>query len=133
MTRHLLALALAAFLAFGGGVALACSCARYANAAAHAAEADVIFRGRVISTAPDGQYQQHTTFEVLETLKGEARATLVVRHGGAALAGAACGIVYRVGAEVLVIAHGGEGDLVTSSCSAPRWDIAAYRAALAQP
>jgi hypothetical protein len=130
MKRLLAALAFSA-MALSAGAALACSCVRYASAAEHAAEADVIFVGRVVSTEAVTDMRQATTFEVSETLKGETSARRVVMHGGAAMAGSACGIVYRVGQEALVIAHRGEdGVLGTSSCSAPRWEVGAYRDAL---
>lgn len=131
MTKPFIALIAAAFMLFSGGVALACSCVRYASPAEHAQEADVIFRGRVVESAAAGPMQSTTRFEVLETLKGEPSAEAAVRHTDERGAGAACGIAYRVGEEALVIAHRSEsGALRTSSCSAPRWSIENYRAAL---
>lgn len=120
------------FFALSAGAALACSCRPFASAAEQAEGADVIFRGRVIATERVGEYRQSTTFEVLDALKGDTAPRQTVSHGGAAMVASACGIVYRVGAEALVIAHRGDtGELSTSACSAPRWPIEAYREALA--
>lgn len=122
------------FFALIAGAALACSCRPFASAAEQGESADVIFRGRVIATARVSEYRQNTTFEVLETLKGDAAPRQIVSHGGAAMAASACGIVYGVGQEALVIAHRNEAaELSTSACSAPRWPIEAYRQALAAP
>lgn len=115
----------------GAGVALACSCMQYPNAAAHAADADVIFVGRVVATEAQSPTQQATTFKVLETLKGESVRRRIIYHGGAEMTAAGCGIAYRFGDTALVIAHRGNGQLSTSSCTAPRWPVEAYRDAIA--
>lgn len=122
----------AAAIALSASVALACSCADFPSAAAHAASADAIFVGRVVDTRHFGEFQQRTTFEVTESIKGNLGARVTIQHGGANMVGSACGMVFRVGREELVIAHENDDVLYTSSCAAPRWEAAEYRAAMAQ-
>lgn len=130
MTKPLAALIAATFALFAGSVALACSCVRYANAAEHAAQAETMFVGRVLTSTPAEGLRSTTRFTVLETLKGEASGEIDVIHVDERGAGATCGIGYTAGQEVLVIASTSARGLVTSSCSAPRWPIEEYRAAL---
>jgi len=130
-------LALAAAFTFTT-VALACSCRPLANAAEHVAHADMIFRGRVLTSVPNPTAPETfaiTTFEVTAPLKmlpywDPASGAIEVRHASTR-DGPQCSIWYEEGQEVLVIARvGADGYLHTSSCDAPRWPEADYRAAL---
>lgn len=136
--RHLLSiLAFVTAIAFTT-IALACSCRPLANAAEHVAYADTIFRARVLSSAPNPASPDIfaiTTFEVTAPLKmlphwDPTSSTIEVRHA-ATRNGPQCSVWYEAGQEVLVVAHlGRDGYLHTSSCDAPRWPEADYRAAL---
>jgi hypothetical protein len=118
-------------------VALACSCRPLANAAEHAAHADTIFRGRVLTSTPNPASPEIfaiTTFEVTAPIKmmphWTPTSTIEVRHASTRN-GPQCSIWYEAGQEVLVVARAGrDGYLHTSSCDAPRWPEADYRAAL---
>ncbi|MEZ6023418.1 MAG: hypothetical protein R3C16_08430, partial [Hyphomonadaceae bacterium] len=71
------------------GAALACSCVGFATAADQAANADAIFRGRVISSTPLPGYEDTarvTTFALVSPLKmpaqwGAPPDTIEVVHG----------------------------------------------------
>lgn len=129
MPLRTLLLALAA-LGLSAGAALACSCVRFPTAAAHVAATDVIFIGEVERSAAvaGAQHQRATTFRVIETLKGEVGEQATVGHSEDICC--VCGIEFKAGERVLVFAHRSEGGLATSSCSAPRFSEAQYRAAL---
>jgi len=133
--RLLLAAALA-FTVLTTAIAYACSCRPYADAAAHAADADLIFRGRVISTTPHPEAPETysiTTFELISPIKlppnGAPPPEQVVVHHASNQNGPQCGIWYEPGQEVLVLAQSRRGlPVSTSSCLAPRWSEAEYRA-----
>lgn len=129
---------IAFFAAFASHtVALACSCRPLASAAEHVASADTVFRGRVLSSAPDPSAPDlfaMTTFEVTAPLKMLSHwapsQPIIVRHA-ATRDGPQCSIWYEAGQEVLVAARAGaDGHLHTSSCDAPHWPENDYRAAL---
>lgn len=135
---RLLIAALAALALGAFGTALACSCPPIANAAEHAGQADTVFRGRVVSSRPDPAAPEIfaiTSFEVTAPLKmmhywDPRSETIEVRHA-ANRDGPQCAIWFEVGQETLVVARvRGDGYLHTSSCDAPRWPEADYRAAL---
>jgi len=118
-------------------IALACSCRPLADATEHVAHADAIFRGRVLTSVPNPAAPaifSITTFEVTAPLKmpphWNSAAAVQVRHASTR-DGPQCSIWYEEGQEVLVIARvSQDGHLHTSSCDAPRWPEANYRAAL---
>jgi len=126
--------AIAATALLASSVALACSCAGFGSATAHAAAADAIFRGRAIEwrTVP-GARAAVTTFEILEPLKSPTawaatpqRVDIV--HG---IDDASCGVRFSQGRDTLVAARFGEdGQLHTSLCFLPQFPDSAYREAL---
>lgn len=125
-----------AFTALTSAIAYACSCRPYANVAEHAADADLIFRGRVISTEPHPEAPETfsvTTFEMISPIKlppndEPAPEQVVIQHPSNR-DGPQCGIWYEPGQEVLVLAQWRRGlPLTTSSCLAPRWSENEYRA-----
>ncbi|MBW3559219.1 MAG: hypothetical protein KY449_05520 [Proteobacteria bacterium] len=125
--------ALAAAVALStAGAALACSCMPQTSAAEHLAGTDLAFTGRVLGTRVDVQGYAVTRFRVAETLKGRAPRTVAVSHH---TMGATCGLSYRPGARVLVLAERREGGVWrTSLCSAPQFPEVEYRqAARARP
>ena len=125
--RLALALSAAAAGLAVAGAALACSCVPYRSAAEQLAATDLMFRGRVVSASTTGEGAAVTSFRVLEVIKGRASGTLRVRHR---LDGASCGVRFRPGATVLVLAHrGNHGAWRTGLCSAPRFPEADYRRA----
>lgn len=132
---RVLAALFAALLLLTSGVALACSCAGWPSAAAHAEAAHAIFRGRVVETrpAPKGRRAVITTFEMLEPMKSPptwraAPALVDIVHG---IDDASCGVQFSRGRETLVAARlGEEGQLHTSLCFLPQYPDDAYRNAL---
>ncbi|MBL8559453.1 MAG: hypothetical protein JNM47_12070 [Hyphomonadaceae bacterium] len=130
---------IAAALAFSlSGIALACSCRPLADAAEHAANSDAIFRGSVIASIPDParpDFFSITTFQIIAPLKWPSGwdappETIEVRHASAQN-GPHCAIWYEPATTALVVARVGQDRLLhTSSCDAPRWPEADYRAAL---
>jgi hypothetical protein len=111
--------------------AAACSCVAFASAEEHLAGTDIVFIGRVVDSepAPQGRHRMVTTFEVIETLKGAPSRVVRVEHSADVCC--ICGLTFRRGQQGLVFAHAGaDGGLSTSSCSAPRFSLDEYRAAL---
>jgi hypothetical protein len=95
------------------------------------AQTDVVFIGRVVESepAPQGAHRMVTTFEVIETLKGAPGRVVRVAHSADICC--ICGLTFRRGQQGLVFAHArADGSLGTSSCSAPRFSLDEYRAAL---
>jgi hypothetical protein len=121
-------LAVFALLFFNTAPALACSCVHYGSARAHLRQTDLVFIGIVQSTERIAQGDMRTTFLVSETLKGEARRTMVILHNDGA--GGMCGIMFAPGGRAMVFANERDGLFYTSACNAPRFDEARYRAAL---
>lgn len=118
-----------AALGLSAGASLACSCLRAESAASHAAMADVVFAGRAIDTRRLGPNEAATSFRVEAALKGRTGGVVQVGHG---LESAACGVTFRPGERVLVLAsRGPRGELRTSLCSRPQFPEAEYRRALA--
>lgn len=118
-----------AVLMLNAAPAIACSCVSYANAREHVSRTDVIFIGVVERSHRVGEFRLRTTFRVSEVLKGQVGSEAIVHHGDDTCC--ICGIVYEPGARVMVFAHqGDDGRLNTSSCAAPRFPEAEYRAAL---
>ena len=121
----------AAVLAFAASMAaaapaLACSCIGPTSAAEQLQGADLVFRGRVQASA-SSPLEATTTFRVLETIKGRAGRTIRVGH---ARDSAACGVTFRRGSVVTVIAdRDAQGRLRTSLCSLPRFPLEDYRRA----
>ena len=111
---------------FAAGSALACSCIAQTSAAEQLQGADVVFRGRVQSSASTPT-EATTTFRVIETIKGRAGRTVRVRH---ARDSAACGVTFRRGSTVTVVAdRDPQGALRTSLCALPRFPVEDYRRA----
>lgn len=122
-----IAAAVAASALLVAGAAWACSCRPYNSAAEQFAQADVMFVGRVVSTTERDRRSATTRFEVLRTLKGQRRTDVDIRHpfndGGAG-----CGVEFRPGQTVTVIAHEGEDGLATNLCAMPRFPLEDYEA-----
>lgn len=112
------------------GAALACSCAPPSSAAEQLAATDLAFRGRVLDTRVDREGWAVTRFQVAETLKGRAPRTVAVSHHTIS---ATCGLTYRRGVSVLVMAERRGAEWRTGLCSAPRFPIADYRRAARTP
>jgi|CXWL01.1.fsa_nt_gi hypothetical protein len=133
---RLLISAALAFTIVGTAVAYACSCRPYANVAEHAADADMIFRGRVISSEPNPAAPDLfsiTTFEMISPIKmppnDRPPPDRVAIHHASNPDGPHCSIWYEPGQEVLVLADWSpNGEVRTSSCLAPRWSEDEYRA-----
>ena len=126
--RPILAVALVVAAVAAPAAALACSCMRQESAAAHLRAADLAFEGRALGTrvAPGGEAV--TRFRVSQVLKGRRVPNTV--EVGHQTNGAACGLSYRPGAAVLVLAHRVEPNRHrTGLCSTPQFPLAAYRTA----
>ena len=118
----------ASTLLAAAGAALACSCVPYASAAEQLAEADLLFKGRVVEERVHGRTSATTTFAVTEVIKGPAMRRVSLNHR---LDGAACGVRFRPGAAVLLLAHRApDGTLRTGLCSRPRFPEGEYRRAV---
>ena len=121
------AAALAAALALAAApAAWACSCIRQSSAAEHLASTDLTFTGRVLGTRVAADGAAVTRFQVAETLKGRAPRTVAVSHHTVS---ATCGLTYRRGARVLVLAERRGAEWRTSLCSAPQYPESDYRRA----
>ena len=123
-TKLAAVVAAAAFSA--GTAALACSCVMFSSAAEQLKMTDVAFRGTVTSERLDREGGAVTTFRVVETIKGRAPRTVRVSHR---VESAACGLRFKRGATVLVLAHQEEGRLSTGLCSQARFPVDQYRRA----
>lgn len=129
MSARLLSTGIAlAFAAFAGD-ALACSCERFRDAASQLARAELAVLARAEWSKPDpraaGSNRQVTRFQVLRTIKGEARAVWEITHG---VDGGACGVVFKPGEEYLVLAEPFQGQMATMQCLRPFFPIADYKA-----
>ena len=125
---HILAAALA-LVAISASTAWACSCLRAPDAESHLAGASVMFSGYVQSTKVDRQAggSAVTRIRVVRTLKGRPLPVRVVRHGTDP---AACGIAFRRGQFVTVLASASKDGLRLSLCgSTPQFPLADYERA----
>lgn len=115
---------------FMSGTASACSCLMERSAEGHlrVVKPALVFKGIAVSERRRRADEVTTRFRVLEVLRGQAGRTVALRHG---LDESACGLRYRRGQTVLVMAHlGRDGRLHTSLCSQPFFSEAEYRRAL---
>jgi hypothetical protein len=113
--------------AFSASAALACSCVIFNSAAEQLARSDVAFRGRVIGERLDPVGGAVTSFRVVEAIKGRTARTVQVRHR---VDSAACGLRFKAGSTVLVLAHRTPGErLETGLCSQPRFAVDEFRRA----
>jgi hypothetical protein len=125
--RPVLAALTAALALSAAGTAWACSCIRQNSAAEHLAGTELAFTGRVLGTRVAADGSAVTRFQVRETLKGRAPArTLAVSHHAVS---ATCGLTYKRGATVLVLADRRGSEWRTGLCSAPQFPEADYRRA----
>jgi hypothetical protein len=130
MRTVLASLAAAAALLSAGG-ALACSCAPPTSAAEQLAATDLAFTGRVLGTRVGRDGSAVTRFRPTSVIKGQASGVVAVTHH---TDDATCGLTYRKGASVLVLADRDGGSWRTGLCSAPRFSEAGFRqAARARP
>ena len=126
MRTILAAAALAAGLA-AAAPALACSCVPYRSAAEQLAGAELAFKGKVMADRADGPGRAVARFRVYSVIKGQVGLAVQVRH---TLDSASCGVRFRPGQTVLVLAHrGADGFWWTGLCSAPRFPEDQYRRA----
>ena len=115
-------------LALSAGSALACSCLRPESAAQHAREADVVFKGTPIGSRRTREGDAVTVFRVGDVLKGRLGSTVEVLHGTSS---AACGLTFRPGQPVLVLADRAAGGRIsTNLCWQPMFSERQYRQAL---
>lgn len=131
--RLSLPLTLAAAFAASATVALACSCVEWQTPQAQLEEMDLAVARAVWTRQEQGRgpYEGVTLFTVERTLKGEARQQWRVAHivddGGAT-----CGIEFRPGERVLLMATMEEGRLKTGMCHRALFPVAAYERAIAR-
>jgi hypothetical protein len=131
--RVIVPLAVSAIAVMAAGVAWACECTHWRSDAAQLAETDVAFVGEVVRTAretgPGGEDGNLVTeFTVSRTLKGPHRQIRRIAHYPGP-EGGPCGIDFRRGAEVLVLAGELDERLYTSSCHRPQFPLAAFERA----
>ncbi len=129
--RRLSAVVLGLAVALSAAPVLACDCQRYPSAAAHLADAEVVFVGRAVATVGAARMgvDTATTFQVSETLKGRAAGRVVVRHPPDVCC--ICGARFVAGERYLVFARISDGRLSTNACAQPQYEESAYRAATA--
>lgn len=118
--------AVAAALLLAAGPALACSCAPETTAAEQLAEADQAFVGRVLHSRIGRDGEGRTVFRVEETLKGDGRGNVAVSHP---TDGPTCGVRFRKGDRLLVLAVRDGRTLQTNLCLLPRHPLEDFRAA----
>lgn len=114
----------------GFGTALACTCPPLPNAAAQAEEWDLVALGTVVSTDND-EAGNSALIAMDEVFKGEASAAVMVSSGPSNPM--ACGLSYRQGDDVIVLANEqGEGQFSNYFCAIPQFGADAFRAAFSE-
>lgn len=114
----------------GVGTALACTCPPLPNAAAQADDWDLVALGTVVSTDND-EAGNSALIAMDEVFKGEASAAVTVSSGPSNPM--ACGLSYRQGDDVIVLANRqSEGQFSNYFCAIPQFDADAFRAALTE-
>lgn len=106
-------LAAAAAMGMGAAPASACSCRCETDAAALVRETPLLFRGRPTAETVVGEERRYT-FDVVAVHKGDIAARVTV---STSLYGAACGVTYSIGREVLVGAYPGKDGLSVNRCT----------------
>lgn len=122
-------LAAVVFLAAGAisGPAAACSCMMPSSPEQHLQSYPVAFLGSVEGEKRKGAAEIITRFRVSKVLKGAAPIKVQVRHRWDE---AACGVRFKKGSRVLVLAmNDDKGALQTSLCALPVFSQAQYSAA----
>ena len=121
-----------AALAFAAApfAAEACSCRPYHDVIEQIEASDLIFKGRAIGTQGNDQSRVATTFQVLETLKGDPGPTARITHR--LPDGASCGIAFAPGQTLIVVAQkrAEDNSLATSECAIGRFGEGEYRRVL---
>lgn len=105
-----------------------CSCTTYQSAEQFVQFNDAIFKGKVMSSKTEHGIAT-TTFQVLETLKGELAAEAAVTHPTPG-PGKCGGVAFEPGQTVVIVAQGMMDDLGTTSCQIDAYTEAQLRAAL---
>jgi hypothetical protein len=130
-----LPLALIATFAASATTALACSCVEWRTPQEQLAEMDLAVVARAGWTRPEvggrGPYDGVTLFTVERTLKGERRTEWKIAHI-VDDDGATCGVRFRPGQRVILLARMQDGRLFTSLCHRARFSVSAYERALAR-
>ena len=125
--RPVIAVAALALSLAAAEAALACSCAPYRSAAEQLAATDLVFKGKVLADRPEAPGTAVARFRVYNVIKGHVGLAVQVRH---TLDSASCGVRFKPGQTVLVLAHrGADGFWRTGLCSAAWFPEAEYRAA----
>lgn len=131
--RLVLPLIFAVVAAASATAAIACSCVNWQTPQAQLDQMDVAVIARPVWTRRevDGEaYDGVTLFTVERTLKGEARQQWriahLVDHNGPT-----CGVAFRPGERILLMATMHQGRLMTSACHGALFPIAAYERAVA--
>lgn len=116
----------AGLLLLVAGPALACTCAPETTAAEQLDGADQAFVGRVLHSRIGRAGEGRTVFRVEEALKGGGRGNVAVSHP---TDGPTCGVRYRKGDRLLVLAVRDGRTLGTNLCLLPRHPLEEFRAA----
>ena len=98
--------------------ASACSCVPIEDPAAHLADVDVVYFGRVVKTRKGwlkGEFDPvETEFRVTRAYKGVEPGKVKVSHQ---LDGGLCGLTFTRGDEILVLAHKAKKEITTGLCT----------------
>ena len=106
-------LAATAAMGIGATPASACSCRCETDAATLVQETPVLFRGRPTAETIVDEERRYA-FDVVAVHKGDITARVMIstsRHG------AACGVTYSIGREVMVGAYPGKAGLTVNLCT----------------